>query len=72
MSIIGKEVKKIRIRKGVTVSQLADMVGCTPKYIYALESGEIEYPRVDRLADICNCLNASLPNFFKRIDVANR
>ena len=37
--MIGQEIKKARIKKGLTQLQLADLLGCTKGYICNIERG---------------------------------
>ena len=55
-SILGKNIRKQRIKKGYTQEKLADELGISLKYISRIESGASGI-KISTLAEICKLLN---------------
>ncbi len=62
---IGKNIKKIRMQKGLSQQQLAQKSGISQSFLSALENGK-KSPTVDSLNKICRSLGISLAEFFSR------
>ena len=56
---VGKRIKIVRQRSGLTQDGLAEKVGLSPKYISGIERG-VENPTMDNLTIILNVLRDQL------------
>ena len=57
--MIGENIKKIRITRGITQAQLADRVGVSEKTVSSWEVGRTE-PRSNLFDSICRILNCDM------------
>lgn len=55
MDVIGKALRKLRLDKGITMTDLARSVGMSRQAIWLIENGK-RLPRVRTVANICNAL----------------
>lgn len=55
---IGKRIRLIRKRRGITQSQLAELIDKSPVYVSYLENGA-KMPSLETLIDIINALETS-------------
>lgn len=55
---IGRRIKNARVNAQVTQEELAEVVGCTPQHISAIERGA-KTPRLDTFITIANTLHVS-------------
>ena len=60
---VGKRIKIVRQRDGLTQDQLAEQVGLSPKYISGIERG-VENPTMDILLRVAKVLRAELYDLF--------
>ena len=60
---VGKKIKELRIKKGITVNKLANVSGVSQSYLRDIELGN-KQPTVEYLAYICDGLEISLATFF--------
>ena len=60
----GLRVKEIRIKKGITQYQLAEMTNIDPKHISHIETGR-SFPKADLIEKIANALNVNYIELFK-------
>ncbi len=56
MKYIGKRLKKLRVEKGITQQELADIVGCSKVSISRYESGLREFG-IEDIDKLCNYFN---------------
>jgi len=61
---IGSVLKKLRLEKGLTLQQLADMTSVTAAYISKLENEKVS-PSIQTLQKIANSLEVSIIEFFE-------
>ena len=61
---IGKRIKDLRNRKGLTQQELADRAELTKGFISQLERGQVS-PSVVTLLDLVECLGTTPADFFK-------
>lgn len=54
-SVIGENIKRFRISKGITQKQLAEAIGNKPQQISQYENG-IRFPKIDKLFSIADVL----------------
>ncbi|OKP89217.1 hypothetical protein A3842_02035 [Paenibacillus sp. P3E] len=66
--IIGKTVKAIRIKQGLSQEDLAHECNVDRSYISMIEVGRNE-PSVTKIFDLCNGLKIKPADFFKLIEV---
>ena len=57
-SIIGKRIKQIRKKKGLTQDQLSEKMGVSIAYLSKVETGKIHI-NLERLSQICNFLEVT-------------
>jgi transcriptional regulator with XRE-family HTH domain len=57
---IGARLKKLRIRKGETLQQVADAVGASKPHIWELEVGKSKNPSLDLLTSLAQHFNAPI------------
>ena len=60
---VGKRIKIVRQRNGLTQDQLAEQVGLSPKYISGIERG-VENPTMDTLLRVANVLRVEPYDLF--------
>lgn len=58
-----KNFRKIRIRKGLTVQQLANITGLSRTIIYAYQQGK-NFPTAKNLKHLAKALNCKVSDFF--------
>lgn len=61
--IIGKRIQKIRLAKGYTQQQFAEMIGLSTNYFSDIERGKSS-ARLDKLVAIINALECSADDIF--------
>ena len=61
---IGRKIKDLRNRNGLTQQELADRTELTKGFISQLERGQVS-PSVVTLLDLIECLGSSPAEFFK-------
>lgn len=61
---IGKKIKELRTRKGITVNRLANLSGVSQSYLRDIELGN-KQPTVEYLSYICEGLEITLSEFFE-------
>ncbi|WP_055109480.1 helix-turn-helix domain-containing protein [Paenibacillus ihumii] len=66
--IIGKTVKAIRIKQGLSQEDLAHECGVDRSYISMIEVGRNE-PSVTKIFDLCKGLRIKPSDFFKLVEV---
>lgn len=64
---IGKKIKNLRNRNGLTQQELADRTELTKGYISQLERGQVA-PSVVTLLDLIECLGSTASEFFKETE----
>lgn len=64
---IGEQIKKFRIRKGMTQNDLAEKIGLTEKQISKIETG-VHYPMFENFVKIMDVLGVQLKDFDCSID----
>jgi transcriptional regulator with XRE-family HTH domain len=57
---IGARLKKLRIRKGETLQQVADAVGASKPHIWELEVGKSKNPSLDLLTNLAQHFNVPI------------
>lgn len=57
---IGARLKKLRIRKGETLQQVADAVGASKPHIWELEVGKSKNPSLDLLTSLAQHFNVPI------------
>ncbi|MDZ4842120.1 MAG: helix-turn-helix transcriptional regulator [Hyphomicrobium aestuarii] len=67
--IVGSNVRRIRLEKGLTQEQFADVSGFSQQYISGLESGK-RNPTVVSLHDLAHALGVSPVDLIKPIKLA--
>lgn len=60
---VGKRLKELREKAGLTVNKLANMAGISQSYLRDVELGN-KNPTVETLSYFCDALNISLKSFF--------
>ena len=65
-NIIGKNIKKYRIKKGLKQRELAEKLYLSDSFIAKLESITYQSISIDTLEDIANILDTGIRNFFDR------
>ena len=64
---IGKKIKNLRNKRGLTQQELADRTELTKGYISQLENGQVA-PSVVTLLDLIECLGSTPSDFFREDD----
>lgn len=68
-TIIRVNVKKYRIKRGITQQELADLCNLTHGYIRDLESLKVyKTPTVETLSRLCNALDLNIRQLFDDIE----
>ena len=62
--LLGKRIRELRKRAGLTQEQLAEQLGIDQKHMSRIELGK-SYPSLDRLTKIAETVGTPLPNLFK-------
>lgn len=62
--LLGKRIRELRKRAGLTQEQLAEQLGIDQKHMSRIELGK-SYPSLDRLSKIAETVGAPLPSLFK-------
>lgn len=62
---IGKRIKELRVRTGMSQKELADKVGLTPSFISQLENNQIA-PSLNSFIQICDALGVSLSDTLEK------
>lgn len=65
-NVIGKNIKKFRIQKGLTQRQLAEKLLLSDSFISKLESVTHQTISIDTLEQIAIILNVDIKEFFNR------
>ena len=65
-NIIGKNIKKYRIQKGLKQRELAEKLYLSDSFIAKLESKTYQSISIDTLEEIANLLDVDIKNFFDR------
>ena len=60
---IGKNIKRLRKAKGMTQSQLAEILDISTNYLSDIERG-ISFPRIEKLVAVINILGCSADDMF--------
>lgn len=66
-NVIGKNIKKYRIKKNITQKQLADNLLLTDNFIAKLESNTRQTISIDTLYEISKELNVNISKFFDNL-----
>ncbi|WP_248724519.1 helix-turn-helix domain-containing protein [Seonamhaeicola sp. ML3] len=61
--IIGTRIKNLRKEKGLTQTELAELVGKDRQYLYKIEKGKVT-PNIVTISALAIALEISLKNFF--------
>ena len=61
--LLGRRIRELRKRKGLTQEQLAEMIGIEPRNLLKIENAQT-YPRVQTLQKIMEFLNCSANELF--------
>lgn len=69
-NVIGKNIKKYRMKKGLKQRELAESLYLSDSFIAKLESITHQTISIDTLEDIANVLDCDIRDFFDR-DVMN-
>lgn len=62
--LLGKRIRELRKRSGLTQEQLAEKLGIDQKHMSRIELGK-SYPSLDRITVIAEIVGAQLPSLFK-------
>lgn len=65
-NVIGKNIKKYRIKKGLKQRELAEALYLSDSFIAKLESITHQTISIDTLEDIANVLECDIRDFFDR------
>lgn len=68
---VGRRIKELRTRKGITVNRLANIAGISQSYLRDIEIGN-KQPTVEYLSYICDALGITLAAFFTDEQSADR
>lgn len=60
----GKRIKELRIKKGITQYQLAELVNIDPKHISHIETGR-SFPKADLIEKFAKALDTNYTELFK-------
>ncbi len=60
---LGQKVRQLRVRRGLNIRELAELVECTPSLISQLERGKTD-PSISMLKKIARALDANIVDFF--------
>lgn len=71
-NVIGKNIKKYRIKKGLKQRELAEALYLSDSFIAKLESVTHQTISIDTLEEIANVLDCDIRDFFdKNVDLNN-
>ena len=70
MASFGENLKRARANKGLTQTQLGEMIGFKKSAISSWESGTTE-PSLDTIRSICSILNVSVEFLIENLDIEN-
>lgn len=62
--LLGKRIRELRKRAGLTQEQLAEQLGIDQKHMSRIELGK-SYPSLDRLSKIAEVVSVPLPKLFR-------
>jgi transcriptional regulator with XRE-family HTH domain len=65
ISIIAKNIKKYREKKGISQDKLSKLAGITLHTITKIESGATPDPRIETVKKIANALGVSVDDLIK-------
>ena len=65
-NLIGKNIKKYRIKKGLKQRELAEKLYLSDSFIAKLESVTHQTISIDTLLDIANVLDCDIRDFFEK------
>lgn len=65
-NVIGKNIKKYRIKKGLKQRELAEKLYLSDSFIAKLESVTHQTISIDTLEDIANVLECNIKDFFDK------
>ena len=68
-NVIGKNIKKYRIKKGLKQRELAEALYLSDSFIAKLESVTHQTISIDTLEEIANFLGCDIRDFFDRDDI---
>ena len=68
-NVIGKNIKKYRIKKGLKQRELAETLYLSDSFIAKLESVTHQTISIDTLEDIANVLECDIRDFFDRDNI---
>lgn len=68
-ALVGKRIKEIRLKKGLSQVKMADVLGCDPCYVSKIESG-MKRMSISRIAAIADALNVSIDVLLGRNETA--
>lgn len=63
MSSIGSRLRAVRKARGLSLKQVAELVGCTPSYLSMVETDKLD-PSVSRLKKIADALGSTIVELF--------
>lgn len=66
---VGKRLKELREKRGITVNKLADLAGLSQSFLREIELGD-KKPTVETLSYFCDALGVSLGQFFSENEVS--
>ena len=64
---VGKRIKDLRLKKGITVNKLSNLAGVSQSYLRDIELGK-KQPTIEYLSYICTALDITLEAFFAKED----
>ena len=67
-ALVGRRLRRLRLRRGLTQNVLADKAVITRKYVSDLELGRYDVT-VDVLRRLCKALRMTLEEFFEDFDL---
>ena len=70
-NVVGKNIKKYRIKKGLKQRELAEALYLSDSFIAKLESITHQTISIDTLEDIANVLECDIRDFFDRSVLEN-
>lgn len=70
-NVVGKNIKKYRIKKGLKQRELAEALYLSDSFIAKLESITHQTISIDTLEDIANILECDIRDFFDRTVLEN-
>jgi len=56
-TVLGAQLRAIRVKAGVTRKQLAQAVDCSPSHLWRIEAGQRQYASIELLHRIANHLS---------------